>query len=216
MLGDLNGAIAKRVAIVIAENTNKVERKTLTDWLDELLDIQRGSGTQMEKTRRAIEATLGRKVVWTTVKLIGREIKHLAWDDRKFPTRLLEIGAAVGLLAFGGEAAGIAALGGAIGVPLWFLTAAGAAFAGVLLEELRAPTEKSVRPPFRGRVSHTARRALEVLGLDEAPGSETIRRRYTDLVKHHHPDAKGGDRSHEGKLQEILEAFKDLKKEGLV
>ena len=37
---------------------------------------------------------------------------------------------------FGGQGAGIAALGAAIGVPLWVVFGAGAAFAGVLYEEI--------------------------------------------------------------------------------
>ena len=45
-------------------------------------------------------------------------------------------GAAVGLAVFGGQGAGIAALGTAIGVPLWVVFGAGAAFLGVLYEEI--------------------------------------------------------------------------------
>ena len=33
-----------------------------------------------------------------------------------------------------------------------------------------------------------------------------IKARYKDLVKRHHPDANGGDRSSEDKLREIIQA----------
>lgn len=44
--------------------------------------------------------------------------------------------AAVGLAVFGNQAAGIAALGSAIGVPLWIVLGAGSMFADQLLKEL--------------------------------------------------------------------------------
>ena len=36
-----------------------------------------------------------------------------------------------------------------------------------------------------------------------------------ELVKRFHPDANGGDRSREGRLQEILKAYQTLKSNGL-
>jgi hypothetical protein len=53
-------------------------------------------------------------------------------------------GAAVGVALFGGQSAGIAALGTAIGVPLWVVFGAGAAFAKSLHSELG---RKSATPP---------------------------------------------------------------------
>jgi curved DNA-binding protein CbpA len=43
-----------------------------------------------------------------------------------------------------------------------------------------------------------------------------IRARYTELVKRCHPDANGGDRSAETKLQRVIKAFKTLRAAGLV
>ena len=44
----------------------------------------------------------------------------------------------------------------------------------------------------------------------------TIRRRYTELLKRCHPDANGGDRSTEHKLQRVIKAFRTLRKAKLV
>jgi hypothetical protein len=44
--------------------------------------------------------------------------------------------AATGVALFGGQGAGVAALGTAVGVPLWVIFGAGGAFMGVLYEEL--------------------------------------------------------------------------------
>jgi curved DNA-binding protein CbpA len=66
------------------------------------------------------------------------------------------------------------------------------------------------------RYSPVTMRALHALGLDETANSETIKTRYKDLVKRHHPDANGGDRSYEEKLREIIHAYKTLRAARLV
>ena len=66
------------------------------------------------------------------------------------------------------------------------------------------------------RVGVLARKALETLGLDENADAAAIKARYKELVKRFHPDANGGDRSREDRLQEILKAYQQLKTTGLV
>jgi len=66
------------------------------------------------------------------------------------------------------------------------------------------------------RYSPVTMRALDALGLDEAASAEMIKTRYKDLVKRHHPDANGGDRSCEEKLREIIHAYKTLRAARLV
>ncbi len=56
------------------------------------------------------------------------------------------------------------------------------------------------------------RQALADLDLDDASDPAKIRTRYTELVKRCHPDANGGDRSAETKLQRVIKAYKTLKK----
>ena len=58
-------------------------------------------------------------------------------------------------------------------------------------------------------------KALGQLGLDARATKEDITRRYKLLVKQNHPDANGGDRSSEQRLQQILTAYKQLKQAGL-
>ncbi len=55
------------------------------------------------------------------------------------------------------------------------------------------------------------RRALSVLRLDDEASLADIRRRYTELVRQYHPDANGGDRTHERKLQDVIDAYTHLK-----
>jgi len=60
-------------------------------------------------------------------------------------------------------------------------------------------------------VAEAARRALAVLDLDPPVDFATIKARYKELVKRHHPDANGGDKSAEERLKIINEAFTVLK-----
>ena len=53
--------------------------------------------------------------------------------------------------------------------------------------------------------------ALGALGLDRNAAAADIRRAYRALVRRYHPDSNGGDRSHEGKLQAVVNAFTHLK-----
>jgi hypothetical protein len=61
------------------------------------------------------------------------------------------------------------------------------------------------------KVFNAERKALQVMGL--APGAtlEEVKVKYKALVKQHHPDANGGDRSTEDRLIEIIKAYNYLK-----
>ncbi len=41
-----------------------------------------------------------------------------------------------------------------------------------------------------------------------------IKARYKELVKRHHPDANGGDRSAEERLRKVIQAYDYLRKSG--
>src|ERR1700756_121681 len=56
-------------------------------------------------------------------------------------------------------------------------------------------------------VRNAERKALHTLGLETDARRAEIKARFKELVKRHHPDANGGDRSFEDKLREIIEAY---------
>ena len=70
----------------------------------------------------------------------------------------------------------------------------------------RAPDSKAAR------FSKAERRALGVLGLGEDADMHGLRKRYSNLVRRFHPDKNGGDRSDEGKLGEVIEAYQLLRR----
>lgn len=65
--------------------------------------------------------------------------------------------------------------------------------------------------PETRKVMNAERKALQVMGL--APGATLtdVKVKYKALVKQHHPDANGGDRSTEDRLIEIIKAYNYLK-----
>jgi hypothetical protein len=62
------------------------------------------------------------------------------------------------------------------------------------------------------RFSKAERSALSVLGLGEEADRNQLRKHYSGLVRRFHPDKNGGDRSHEGKLGAVIEAYQLLRK----
>ncbi len=74
--------------------------------------------------------------------------------------------------------------------------------------QMRRPAERT-----DGRmVTPDERRALEVLSLPLDSDRRGLRSRYSELVRRYHPDRNGGDRSHEARLQAVVEAYQLLRK----
>jgi len=70
--------------------------------------------------------------------------------------------------------------------------------------------------PDDRRLGKIERSALADLDLDVNADGAKIRTRYTELVRRLHPDANGGDRSGEQKLQKVIRAYQSLRKAGMV
>lgn len=76
--------------------------------------------------------------------------------------------------------------------------------------------EADARAAHERRLGRLERGALADLDLDATAAGATIRARYIELVKRCHPDANGGDRSAEHKLQRVIKAYKTLHKAKMV
>ena len=70
------------------------------------------------------------------------------------------------------------------------------------------------RRPVR-RPPPLVRAALDSLGLDETATLKEVKVRYKELVKRFHPDANGGDRAMEGRLEQVIRAYNHLKASGI-
>jgi hypothetical protein len=86
-----------------------------------------------------------------------------------------------------------------------------------ILHELGGRTQSRPDPdhkPQQRIVRNVERRALETLGLEAGATATEVKARFKLLVKRHHPDANGGDRSSEDRLVEIIQAYNYLKSAG--
>ena len=72
------------------------------------------------------------------------------------------------------------------------------------------PGGAETKPETR-KIFNAERKALQVMGLGADATLEDVKAKYKALVKQHHPDANGGDRSTEDRLIEIIKAYNYLK-----
>ncbi len=84
-------------------------------------------------------------------------------------------------------------------------------FAKYRHRQAQTPAAERVKP-----LTANDKRAFESLGFPGHAKSDDIKAAYKNLVKIHHPDVNGGDRSSEEKLRTIIAAYSHLKKMGFV
>lgn len=111
------------------------EASSLMGWGQKMLEIRDSRLSWLQKVKAAYAETLSRKVIMPAMKRIALALKKHAWDERGNKSRLGIAVAGATAMTFGGQAAGIAALGGAISVPLWVVFGSGAVFAAQIVEE---------------------------------------------------------------------------------
>jgi hypothetical protein len=127
----------------VVSRTSAPEKKALLDWLTGLLEIRENSDGRFVKAKSALAITREAKIVWPIVKIIAKKSKQYTWDDRSLSARMALGAGGIASIAFAGKGAGIAALGTAIGVPLWVVFAGGGLLAGKLIEELKDALNKT-------------------------------------------------------------------------
>lgn len=127
----------------IIDNLSEDERSRLEAWLKELLEI-RGSNRTTEEKLRAIVAGLSKAtVLLPVIRDLGLVVKRHGWDERRKGFRWFLRGAGLSIAMFGFQGVGIAAFGGAVGLPLWIVFGGGFAAAHAILREMDAGREKA-------------------------------------------------------------------------
>lgn len=124
------------LAARIAGSVSPAERDALSSWVSHLLQVRASSAPSFEKARSALAATMDRRLIWPALRTVAKEGRRLGWNERSAGARLGLAGAAAGIVLFGSPTATIAALGTAVGVPLWVVFGSGATFARALQQEL--------------------------------------------------------------------------------
>ncbi len=127
----------------MVEEASPVERRALLEWTTALMEIRNSSDTKFSKGRLAVKATIKREILIPILKTNLKAMKENMWDDRNWATRIGIIGLTIGTLGFSSEAAGIAAFGRAIAVPIWLVLAASGTFLGTLIDMLQSTAVSS-------------------------------------------------------------------------
>jgi len=128
----------QKFALSVIQSSSLSELMVIQNWAEQLLAIKADTSLSLlGKIRKSIGVTANYKVLLPFLKNCARQLKKSGWDDRPKSWRMGLAGAAVGLTFFSGQSAGIAALGGAIGVPLWVVLGAGASFMNLLIQEIK-------------------------------------------------------------------------------
>ncbi|HYN79288.1 MAG TPA: hypothetical protein VES73_16010 [Lamprocystis sp. (in: g-proteobacteria)] len=119
------------------------EQHLLLTWSRALGVIRRGDLPALKKMAAMAGLTGEQKATWPLVKVIGRALKLVVWDRRSWRLRL-GVGAVVAtFVAVGNGGAGIVALGGGIGLPLWILMAVAGAVAGTVVDWIKNKRTKT-------------------------------------------------------------------------
>ncbi|MBD8663934.1 hypothetical protein IFT59_11820 [Rhizobium sp. CFBP 8752] len=134
-----------QLALRIAETATPEQNEALRNWLAELLRLHESDLSAFAKLRQSLAVTARARVIMPVILMIASQVKRHGWDKRTKSQRFGLSGAAIGIAAFGGQGAGIAALGTAIGVPLWIVLGAGSMFARSLFEELTRKSDEAVQ-----------------------------------------------------------------------
>ena len=102
------------------------------------------------------------------------------------------------------------ATAGADGGPRWADFADPLDAIGARMGDIRRQAQGGNRD--YARFTPMEREALTVMGLTPGTDRPELRRRYSELVRRYHPDRNGGDRTHEARLQSVVEAYQLLRR----
>jgi len=77
---------------------------------------------------------------------------------------------------------------------------------------IKSKAQREAEFAMDGRFNREEARALETMGLGLETDRQSLRRRYSELVRCYHPDRNGGDRKYEARLNLVVEAYQLLRK----
>ena len=114
---------------------SKEEKKLLKQWAIKVMKIRDNESYSFKEKLNALKK-LNNKEAFKASLNIATEYSKKYWKKASWAEKLGIIGGGGAIALFGFGGAGVAALGGAIGLPLFLLTAAGGTFIGTIIDKL--------------------------------------------------------------------------------
>ena len=170
-----HASVAKQAARAIQPLLARMDplaQDRLASWLRSLVALRRAPLSPKEKWAAIRKELKEVTVLLPIVGAMGEAVKEHVWDDRTWGFRLAGGAAAVTAATVGGKKAGLAMLGTAVAVPLWVVFGAGAAFAGLIIDELEGMLDRrrAGDAPHRGEAPrHVDQHAPPPLAPAEEP-----------------------------------------------
>ena len=118
------------------EKLDDIERQNVLNWAVEVRKIQQNNKLSSKEKIYDLK-NLNNKQVFKNVISIVLNYSKANWKKANWAQKIGIIGLTGGLIVAGASGgAGIAALGGAIGLPLFLVTTAGGTFIGTIIDSL--------------------------------------------------------------------------------
>lgn len=117
------------------QHLSKEEKKILLDWAKNVKTIQKDKNLNFNSKINALKELNNSGAFRSSTKFVTSKTKHY-WKNASWSERLGIIGGSGALAIAGFGGAGIAALGGAVGLPLFLVTAAGGTLIGTIIDKL--------------------------------------------------------------------------------
>ncbi len=121
----------------VVASASAAQREALLEWAIDLREIRSSTNAPIQKARLALKATAKKKVLAPILKANLKRAREVMWSERSWAARLAFIGLTIATLGFSGEAAGLAAFGRAISIPIWLVLTASGALLGTIIQELQ-------------------------------------------------------------------------------
>lgn len=111
------------------------EKRILLDWAKNVKSIQSNKKLSIKEKLKALKSLNNSEAFKNIAKYVSLKTKHY-WENANWSERLGIIcgGGTFAFFGFGGS--GIAAMGGAVGLPLFLVTAAGGTLIGTIIDKL--------------------------------------------------------------------------------
>ena len=84
----------------------------------------------------------------------------------------------------------------------------------IIARSMRRTGQMSGKGGATRKLRPLEKKAFDDLGMPHSASPDDLKTQYKALVKRHHPDTNGGDRSAEERLRQIIQSYKILKQGG--
>lgn len=128
----------RQIVQLLLDKADEQEKARMLLWANELISIRNSELSIKEKLTATFKAARHYKALLPALK----GIKSKVWDERGIKTKIGLSGVVLVAVMFPGNA-GLAAMGSAIGIPLWVVFGAGYSFAVLLIKEIKQTLKHS-------------------------------------------------------------------------